>query len=65
VHQREDGCQPSQPHLHQARTHVSVGRHGKTLESKNAFIYRFTGDRIAEMWMFVGADPGRAAAFFA
>ena len=45
--------------------HAVLGRHGKTLESDNAFIYRFTGDRIAEMWMFVGADPGHAAAFFA
>jgi hypothetical protein len=45
--------------------HAVLGCHGKTLESKSAFVYRFTGDRIAEMWMFVGADPGQAAAFFA
>jgi ketosteroid isomerase-like protein len=45
--------------------HAVLGRHGKTLESDNAFIYRFTGDKIAEMWMFVGADPGQAATFFA
>ena len=44
--------------------HAVLGRHGKTLESDNAFVYRFTGDRIAEMWMFLGADPGSAAAFF-
>ncbi len=40
--------------------HTVLGRHGKTLESKNAFVYGFTGDRFAEMWMFVGATrPGR------
>ena len=40
--------------------HAVLGRHGKTLESNNAFVYRFTGDRFAEMWMFVGATrPGR------
>ena len=44
--------------------HAVLGRHGKTLESDNAFVYRFAGDRIAEMWMFVGADPESAAAFF-
>jgi hypothetical protein len=27
-------------------------------------VYRFVGDRIAEMWMFLGADPETAAAFF-
>jgi ketosteroid isomerase-like protein len=42
-----------------------LGRSGKTLESYNAFVYRFDGDRIAEMWMFLGAPPERAAAFFA
>jgi ketosteroid isomerase-like protein len=42
-----------------------LGRSGKTLESHNAFIYRFEGDRIAEMWMFLGAPPERAASFFA
>jgi len=45
--------------------HAVLGRHGKTLESQNAFIYRFTGEKIAEMWMFVGADPGQATTFFA
>ncbi len=42
-----------------------LGRGGKTLESRNAFIYRFEGDRIAEMWMFLGATPERASAFLA
>jgi ketosteroid isomerase-like protein len=41
-----------------------LGRNGQTLESDNAFIYRFEGDRIAEMWMFLGAAPERANAFF-
>ncbi len=45
--------------------HAVLGRHGKTLESDNAFVYRFAGGRIAEMWMFLGADPDAAAAFFA
>ena len=40
------------------------GRNGQTLESDNAFIYRFDGDRIAEMWMFLGAPPERANPFF-
>ena len=44
--------------------HAVLGRHGRTLESDNAFVYRFAGDRIAEMWMFLGADPETAAAFF-
>jgi ketosteroid isomerase-like protein len=44
--------------------HAVLGRHGRTLESDNAFVYRFAGDRIAEMWMFLGADPDTAAAFF-
>jgi ketosteroid isomerase-like protein len=41
-----------------------LGRNGKTLESNNAFVYRFEGERIAEMWMFIGALPERAASFF-
>jgi hypothetical protein len=40
------------------------GRNGATLESCNAFIYRFEDGRIAEMWMFLGALPERAASFF-
>jgi ketosteroid isomerase-like protein len=42
-----------------------LGRNGRTLESDNAFIYRFDAGRIAEMWMFLGAPPDRAGAFFA
>jgi hypothetical protein len=36
-----------------------------TLESRNAFVYRFEDDRIAEMWMFLGVQPEPAEAFFA
>lgn len=45
--------------------HSTFGRNGKTLESDNAFTYRFDGSRIAEMWMFIGALPDEAEAFFA
>lgn len=45
--------------------HATLGRNGKSLESDNAFVYRFDGDRIAEMWMFLGALPAAAEAFFA
>ena len=45
--------------------HATLGRNGSTLESQNSFVYRFDGDRIAEMWMFLGAQPDRAEAFFA
>ena len=45
--------------------HARLGRNGRTLESRNAFVYRFDGDRIAEMWMFLGAEPEAAEAFFA
>jgi len=45
--------------------HATLGRNGKILESRNAFVYRFDDARIAEMWMFVGALPEPAEAFFA
>ena len=45
--------------------HATLHRNGKTLESRNAFVYRFDGDRIAEMWMFLGALREPAEAFFA
>jgi hypothetical protein len=35
------------------------------MESRDAFVYRFEGDRIVEMWMFFGALPETAEAFFA
>jgi ketosteroid isomerase-like protein len=47
--------------------HATLGRpqDDETLESRNAFVYRFDGDRIAEMWMFLGVPADRAEAFFA
>lgn len=45
--------------------HATLGRNGKTMESDNSFVYRFEGDRIAEMWMFVGVLREPAEAFFA
>jgi ketosteroid isomerase-like protein len=45
--------------------HGTLGRNGDTLESQNAFVYRFEAERIAEMWMFLGVLPDRAEAFFA
>ena len=44
--------------------HATLGRNGKTIESRNAFVYRFEDDRIAEMWMFLGTLPDAAEAFF-
>jgi hypothetical protein len=43
---------------------AKLGRNGETVESENAFVYRFEGDRIAEMWMYVGLMPDVAEAFF-
>ena len=47
--------------------HATLGRSkdDKTIESRNAFVYRFDGDRIAEMWMFLGSLPEAAEAHFA
>ena len=45
--------------------HAVLGREGRRLESDNAFVYRFDRDRIAEMWMFLGAARGEAESFFA
>jgi hypothetical protein len=46
--------------------HATLGRpaDAETIESRNSFVYRFEGDRIAEMWMFLGALPEVAEAFF-
>ena len=38
--------------------HAVLGRDGKTLDTQNAFIYRFEAGRIAEMWMICAAAPG-------
>jgi ketosteroid isomerase-like protein len=43
--------------------HAVLGRKGRHLESDNAFVYRFDRDRIAEMWMFIGAPPGSESFF--
>ena len=43
--------------------HAVLGRNGATLETNNAFIYRFDGGRIAEMWMICAA-PAEAASFW-
>ena len=45
--------------------HATLHRKGKTMESRNAFVYRFDDDRIAELWMFLGVLPDRAEAFLA
>lgn len=45
--------------------HCVLGHNGKKLQSNNAFVYRFEGGRIAEMWMFLGADPAAAEAWAA
>ena len=45
--------------------HATLTRNDKTMESRNAFVYRFEGERIAEMWMFLGALPVVAEAFLA
>ena len=38
--------------------HAIFGRDGKTLETKNAFIYELRDGRIAEMWMICAAPAG-------
>jgi len=35
-----------------------LGRNGKTLETNNAFVYRFEDGRIAELWMICAAPSG-------
>jgi ketosteroid isomerase-like protein len=39
------------------------GRNGRTLDTHNAFIYRFEDGRIAEIWM-IGAGPAGSESFF-
>lgn len=41
--------------------HAVLGRNGRTLEAENAFVYRFEGGRIAEMWMVCTAPAGSEA----
>jgi len=40
-----------------------LGRDGRTLDTHNAFIYRFEDGRIAELWM-IGAGPAGSESFF-
>jgi ketosteroid isomerase-like protein len=40
-----------------------LGRNGRTLEARNAFIYRIEDSRIAEMWMICAA-PGGSESFW-
>ena len=45
--------------------HATLGNQkGESAESRNAFVYRFEGDRIAEMWMYLGMLPDVAEAHF-
>ncbi len=43
--------------------HAMLTVDGRTLAINNGFIYRFAGDRIAEMW-FLSAAPAESAAFW-
>jgi ketosteroid isomerase-like protein len=43
--------------------HAVLGRNGRTLDTKNAFVYRFDDGRIAEMWMICAA-PADAESFW-
>lgn len=38
--------------------HAALGRNGRTLETKNMFVYQFKGDRIADLWMICAASAG-------
>lgn len=40
-----------------------LGRNGATLDTNNAFVYRFRDGRISEMWMICAA-PAEAASFW-
>jgi ketosteroid isomerase-like protein len=41
--------------------HAVLGRNGRTLETKNAFVYEFDDGRIAELWMICAAPAGSEA----
>jgi hypothetical protein len=45
--------------------HATLHRDGNVLQSPNAFIYRFDGDRIAEVWMLTGASQAEVASLLA
>jgi ketosteroid isomerase-like protein len=38
--------------------HAVLGRNGRTLEANNVFVYRFEGERIADLWMICAASAG-------
>ena len=38
--------------------HAVLGRNGRTLETNNMFVYRFEGERIAELSMISAAPAG-------
>jgi ketosteroid isomerase-like protein len=42
---------------------AAFGRNGRTLESPDAFIYRFENGRIAEIW-YLSAAPAESAGFW-
>jgi hypothetical protein len=42
---------------------ATLHRNGSALQSSNAFIYRFDGDRIAELWLLAGASQTEVASF--
>ena len=42
---------------------AALGRNGRTLEAEDAFIYRFDGGRIAEIWM-MWAPPAGSETFW-
>jgi ketosteroid isomerase-like protein len=43
--------------------HAVFGRNGRSLETKNVFVYGLEEDRIAEMWMICAA-PGGSESFW-
>ncbi|CAN5517775.1 hypothetical protein BH18ACT8_BH18ACT8_14970 [soil metagenome] len=38
--------------------HAVLGRHGRTLDTKNMFVYEFRDGRIADIWMICSAPTG-------
>ncbi len=38
--------------------HAVLGRHGRTLDTKNMFVYKFRDGRIADIWMICSAPTG-------
>jgi hypothetical protein len=42
---------------------ATLHRKGSALQSPNAFIYRFDGERIAELWLLAGASEAEVSSF--